>query len=925
MSDGIYIDTDLISDAYNDTKKAYKLLTTNNILDIASSLEKMEIIKELSSYKYLKNLKSEIDELITKAETAKDKCKNLTLSSTKAADFSGFSFSGLENMKILTDAIYQKSTTTETKTTTDTKKQEDEVEQIIENNNPNYNNNLDAYMESIKKDLGLEQLEKEMNIKISTAEELSSILKLLKEKYANDKTEKAQLESVIRQLDRYSKIDEFEKKYTTQSGYSGNEQLSDTTKIEQKQENIPQIEGTSSIEKAYIEYQSFKNYLSENQQHIMAYIYKTEGEAKAYEYYQLLQDQINQLKGMEKAVNEYEKIKEAGKKAGSTTTTSSYENIFGGSSYGSEANYYNAKKKSQEYMTEYMHSTIKGTVNGVEGFKESWENINNSNATELDYERMYLIEALQNDKDLASGLEETYGFGESVGNMLPTVTAGTIISVATGGAGAPVAAKLLQTAVTSSMIFGSSYTSKKHQNLLSGYTEEDAKKSAVVSAFSETLLEEALGSLPGVGNKSTNVLLNMFKEGGQEAIQQFAERLGDKWILDQDMEGWLDDSAKAFIYGALISATFEAGQTVIYNGVKVVINEKTLNKLKVAVNKKNEKEVQQILMSLPNQATNIEEQIRQLDKQYANDYNSFINGLNEAIKQTMITKNIDPKDYYKYTDIVLDEIKQGNYTRITTKNGWRNYIQSLYTHLCNRSNEYVSKKERLINQQSKIEVDKQKQMEKLEKEFPIVGIENRDYDGKKLEFYKMIGANSNIPIYVQTDVNNGNSDVSYHDIDILETIIEIEKYDKKLLKNVKGIYITDIVSPTDTYFSSLYKREFCSTATANVITGEIDVFKYSTKSSIKETMYHEIAHTFDRNHKVSNSRKWKKAAKKDGNFPSTYAKDSYEVRNNGRYSEDFADSIKELRKLGFKEFSKKYPNRATVLKEKLPDLCNNVK
>ncbi|MCI8347398.1 MAG: metallophosphoesterase [Bacilli bacterium] len=598
MRDGIYIDTDLIEGTYNDTKKAYKLLTTNNILDIVSSIGKMEIIKELSSYKYLKNFKSEIDDLITKAERVKDKCKNLASSSTKIANFSGFSFSGLENMKMLKDTIYQKSSTTETKTITETKKQVVEKQEIIENTNPNYHNNLDAYMEGIKKDLGLEQLEKEMNIEINSAKELLSVLRLLKENFANDKTEKAQLESVIRQLDGYSKIDEFEKKYTTQGGYSGNEQLNDTTKIAQKQENIPQIEGTESIEKAYIEYKSFKDYLSEDQQHIMAYIYKTEGEAKAYEYYRLLQDQINQLKGMEKAVDEYKKIKEAGKNAGKTTTTSSFESIFGGSAYGSSSNYYSAKKTSQEYMTEYTHSVIKGTVNGVEGFKESWENINNGNATELDYERMYLIEALQNDKDLAKGLEEAYGFGESVGNMLPTVTAGTIISVSTGGAGAPVAAKLLQTAVTSSMIFGSSYGSKKHQNLLSGYTEEDAKKSAVVSSLSETLLEEALGSLPGVGKKSTNMLLNMFKEGGQEAIQQFAERLGDKWILDQDMEGWLDDSAKAFIYGALISATFEAGQTVIYNGVKVVINSETLQKLKKAVNSKNEAKVQEVLKGI---------------------------------------------------------------------------------------------------------------------------------------------------------------------------------------------------------------------------------------------------------------------------------------------------------------------------------------
>lgn len=599
MSDGIYIDTDLIEGTYNDTKKAYKLLTTNNILDIVSSIGKMEIIKELSSYKYLKNFKSEIDDLITKAERVKDKCKNLASSSTKTANFSGFSFSGLENMKMLKDTIYQKGSTTEAKTITETKKQVVEKQEIIENTNPNYLNNLDAYMEGIKKDLGLEQLEKEMNIEINSAEELLSVLRLLKENFANDKTEKAQLESVIRQLDGYSKIDEFEKKYTTQGGYTGNEQLNDTTKIEQKQENIPQIEGTSSIEKAYIEYKSFKDYLSEDQQHIMAYIYKTEGEAKAYEYYQLLQDQINQLKGMEKAVDEYKKIKEAGKNAGKTTTTSSFENIFGGSAYGNSSNYYSAKKTSQEYMTEYTHSVIKGTVNGVEGFKESWENINNSNATELDYERMYLIEALQNDKDLAKGLEEAYGFGESVGNMLPTVTAGTIISVSTGGAGAPAAAKLLQTAVTSSMIFGSNYGSKKHQNLLNGYTEEDSKKSAVLSAFSETLLEEALGTLPGVGKQSKNILINMFKEGGQEAIQQFAENLGDHFTLDSiDLENCLEDADKAFIYGALISGTMETGQAIVYKGVKVVIDSKTLQKIKTAVNSNNRKKVQKEIRNI---------------------------------------------------------------------------------------------------------------------------------------------------------------------------------------------------------------------------------------------------------------------------------------------------------------------------------------
>lgn len=918
MNDGIYINTDLINGAYRDIKRAYKILTTNNIQNITSSIEKMEIIKDLASYKYLGKLKDEIDDLIIRADKIKDKCKNLASSSIRATDFSGFTFSGIGNMNLLMNAVYQKAKENKEERQEISKKAQDELSGI-KLENPNYQNNLDVYVSEIKENLGIDEIEKKTGMKISTPDELIQTLETLKKGMKDNKTEIAQIESILKQLKRYNQIDKYERGYTESSEYNNGYMLNDDDRLEQKIQNQDQVYSSAAISTSsvYIEYKDIKDYLSKEQQEIMSYIYKTKGAEESYKYYELLTDQINQLKGMEKAVEKYKKLKETGKKAGSTTTTSSYENIYGGSSYKSEGNYYNAKKKSQEYMTEYMHSIMDGTINGLEGFKESFQNINNGNATELDYERMYLIEAFQNDKELAKGLEETYGFGESIGNMLPTVTAGTIISISTGGAGAPVAMKALQTVGTGSMIFGNSYGSKKHQNLLNGYTEEDSKKNAVISALSETILEESLGTLPGVGKQGKNILMNMFKEGGQEAIQQFTENLGDHFTLDSiDLNDCLLDTGKAFVYGALISGTMEAGQTIIYKGTQIVINNDTLSRLKTAINHNNQIEVQDILKELPEQDLN--SRLIQLEQKYSEDYAQFIAQLNEAIRQTHIGQGLSGDNYAQYTEQVLNQIQNGQYTAVTSTNGWRTYIQTLYENLCTERAK-IDAERRNIRVDSKTNRRSKESIPNLGKSYSWLGMETRDFGTTRLNFYKLKDQSTGITIYSQVEVNNQKSNVDYLDVDVLAVINEIESYDKRLISNLKKVYITDIANPNDSYWSKIHNTEFYSAATGG--NGEITIYKYSTRKEITNLVYHESAHTFDKNYKISNSKEWKKAVEVDNNFPTQYAKSSYEKRKDNRYAEDFADSVAQLRGLGFTKFSQKYPNRANILKKKLPDLC----
>jgi hypothetical protein len=92
--------------------------------------------------------------------------------------------------------------------------------------------------------------------------------------------------------------------------------------------------------------------------------------------------------------------------------------------------------------------------------------------------------------------------------------------------------------------------------------------------------------------------------------------------------------------------------------------------------------------------------------------------------------------------------------------------------------------------------------------------------------------------------------------------------------------------------------------------------KYS-ETTRKNIIYHEIAHIWANSLMDSkvidyDYSDYKEVVSKDKNFVSTYAK-NFAHSNNGRVSEDFADSVAFFL-INEKTFSKKYANRAAYIK-----------
>lgn len=164
-----------------------------------------------------------------------------------------------------------------------------------------------------------------------------------------------------------------------------------------------------------------------------------------------------------------------------------------------------------------------------------------------------------------------------------------------------------------------------------------------------------------------------------------------------------------------------------------------------------------------------------------------------------------------------------------------------------------------------------------------------------------------------------NSDINdhFHLDEIYDSVSKVKAFSETgdLMKNVKQIDVVSIRNPGDDYWAKFHGDEtFTSVATFN--NGYVTIYKLSP--TIDQTIAHEAGHGIDKNNILSGSDLWAKAAKLDGNFASEYAR-SYRngAAENGKknlYVEDFADSIKNLYSLGFNRFSRKYPNRAKLLK-----------
>lgn len=195
---------------------------------------------------------------------------------------------------------------------------------------------------------------------------------------------------------------------------------------------------------------------------------------------------------------------------------------------------------------------------------------------------------------------------------------------------------------------------------------------------------------------------------------------------------------------------------------------------------------------------------------------------------------------------------------------------------------------------------------------------------KELKFFKIYDSSNNTNIYVQQNLNY-QKDLNF----VLEALEDLKKRSPNTAFKINNIYLTDIDCPSNPYWAKIHNKQFNADALGG--SGDIQFFAPATNESILGTIYHEASHTLDLQYDfikqetiytISDSTEWKQAVFDDSNWASYYAQDAFNSRDVGKYGEDFADSIKNLRMMGANEFNKLFPNRSKILYNIVPELFN---
>lgn len=142
-----------------------------------------------------------------------------------------------------------------------------------------------------------------------------------------------------------------------------------------------------------------------------------------------------------------------------------------------------------------------------------------------------------------------------------------------------------------------------------------------------------------------------------------------------------------------------------------------------------------------------------------------------------------------------------------------------------------------------------------------------------------------------------------------------EEVKKKAQKNIEFV---DYYNPDDSYWKRVYKNFTHSYATGG---DKITFYRYDRPHDsdyVVRTYCHEAGHYIDTNLSVSGGRfseekEWQKAIAEDKKLSGSKSPTAY---GENSPAEDFAESIAEYVQ-NAKEFSKKFPNRASILKNKV--------
>lgn len=293
-------------------------------------------------------------------------------------------------------------------------------------------------------------------------------------------------------------------------------------------------------------------YLDADEKRIYTYLMDNQESAKAYEYMSLLENTINERKGLANALDFIDKLAE----------------------------------EDDDFISDYFTSVGEGTINGLLNFGAGFINFFNPDGkiSAREYEQMYIIELLNQSYDLESAkaqygensqmyqmyreasskmerikhrsaLQWGYETGTSFGNMLPSMAVGWI-----PGVGQPLALSLM---------FISSTGNSVESAYQKGATGFKAYLYGGLMGLSEVGMEYLLGGIPFLSKSQGLNLRSILGEGFEEVVQTFIETGAGAAFFGEEInvENLANDSLKAFGQGVFMSACLNGGMTTINMGV----------------------------------------------------------------------------------------------------------------------------------------------------------------------------------------------------------------------------------------------------------------------------------------------------------------------------------------------------------------------
>ena len=228
----------------------------------------------------------------------------------------------------------------------------------------------------------------------------------------------------------------------------------------------------------------------------------------------------------------------------------------------------NDKEQVEASIKNFILVAGTGETDGLANF---FDGINNTLFSDgvisaEDYEKLYFLQYLE---EHSKYYDEIYSVSSSIGNMVPSMTASTIVTLLGGPE--------LAVPLASSLMGTSAGGNAKELALQKGADQLTAILYGAVIGFSEGYLGEKIGNIPGISDSVKLSLAGIFKEGVEECTQEYIEGFSQALLLGEsiDLSNMNKDARKAFMLGCATSFILNTGKAsldIMFNGKKYNMN-----------------------------------------------------------------------------------------------------------------------------------------------------------------------------------------------------------------------------------------------------------------------------------------------------------------------------------------------------------------